>query len=425
MTTQAGDIDRASLDEIAGLALTTGRMLLEWGGNARVVHEAIAHVATGLGCDSAQVFCQHAAIIVVLARGGESLTRMGKVGEHGVNLRGTQRLQEIIHRIARGELSYDEARAQVEKVPSTTTRYPVWFVCLATGLACSAFGRLFKSDWVAFLPTLVGASLGQYLRHTLLHHRRNIFLTAGAVSFLSAMVAGFGARALGGNDLPLAMVASVLLLIPGIPVLNAQIDIIEGKPNLAAARGLRITFLLLFMAVGLALAQVFVLSGVPTGKMPPAPDPSLLTLILHQAFFGGIAAAGFGILFNTPPRLLGLCFTSGALALATRTFCQSHDLGLPLSSFLAALLLATLDRTWQKAQSLQGSVIAVVGCIAMVPGSLAAKTLIGLFALVHAKPETSVLPLVATFEGLVIVTFTLIAIGIGLIIPTLVYPDRD
>ena len=45
--------------------------------------------------------------------------------------------------------------------------------------------------------------------------------------------------------------------------------------------------------------------------------------------------------------------------------------------------------------------------------------------MVHANPETSVLPLVATLEGLVIVTFTLIAIGIGLIIPTLVYPDRD
>lgn len=425
MITPSGDLDRASLDEIAGLALTAGRMLLEWGGNARIVHEAIAHVATGLGCDSAQAFCQHAAIIVVLTREGESLTRMGKVGEHGVNLRGTQRLQEIVQRIARGELPYAEARALVEGVPAQTPRYPVWFVCLATGLACSAFGRLFKSDWLAFFPTLAGAALGQYLRHMLLRHRRNIFLAAGVVSFVSAMIAGFGARALGGNDLPLAMVASVLLLIPGIPVLNAQIDVIEGKPNLAAARGLRITFLLLFMALGLALAQVFVLQGSPAGKASPASDPGLMMLILHQAFFGGIAAAGFGILFNTPPRLLGFCFASGALALGARTYLQSHDLGLPLSSFLAALLLATLDRTWQKAQSLQGSVIAVVGCIAMVPGSLAAKTLIGLFSLVHATPETSVIPLVATLEGLLIVTFTLIAIGIGLIIPTLVYPERD
>ena len=59
----------------------------------------------------------------------------------------------------------------------------------------------------------------------------------------------------------------------------------------------------------------------------------------------------------------------------------------------------------------------------MVPGSMAAKGLMGLFALSHAKPEDTVL-LTGTMENLIIVTFTLVAIGIGLIIPTLVYPQK-
>lgn len=414
-----------SLRDIARVCLTVGRMLLEWGANARVVHEAIATVARGLGCDSAEAFCQHAAIIVVLVRRGESHTRMGKVGEHVVNLRRTENLQEIIRRIGRGELGCAEALRAVEQVPAATGSYPVWFVCLATGLACSAFGRLFKSDWVAFLPTLIGSGAGQYVRHFLFHRHANIFLTAGIVSFLAALIAGLGSGAPGATNLPLAMVASVLLLVPGVPVLNAQIDVIEGKPNLAAARGLRITFLLLFMALGLSFAQILVLAGgnpqatFPSTQMPLGPH------VLHQAFFGGLAAAGFGVLFNTPPRILGLCFASGAFALAVRTLMQGwFDFGLPLASFIAALSLASVDRAWQRAQSPQGSVLAVVGCIAMVPGSLAAKALLGLFALVHAKPENSVIPLVATAENVIIVTFTLVAIGIGLIIPTLVYPDR-
>ena len=110
--------------------------------------------------------------------------------------------------------------------------------------------------------------------------------------------------------------------------------------------------------------------------------------------------------------------------MAIRTLCQSYDLGLPLSSFIAALSLATVDRAWHRSQTLLGSVLAVVGCIAMVPGSMAAKGLMGLFALIHAKPEDSVL-LTGTMENLIIVTFTLIAIGIGLIIPTLVYPQKQ
>ncbi|MEI6323562.1 MAG: threonine/serine exporter family protein [bacterium] len=411
------------LPEIAHLVLTVGRLLLEWGANARTVHEAISNTARGLGCDSADAFCQHAAIITVIRRGSESHTQMGKVGEHIVNLRRTQNLQQIIQRVSHGELTCAQAQEEVEKVALRTKHYPIWFICLATGLACSSFGRLFKSDWVSFLPTLIGAGVGQYVRHTLFHKKYNIFLTAGTVSFVAATLAGFGAKALGSVHLPLAMVAAVLLLVPGIPVLNAQIDVIEGKPNLAAARALRITFLLLFMALGLSVAQGIVFWKSPAVMVPNPPDLELWVRILHQAFFGGVAAAGFGVLFNTPPRILGLCFASGAFALAIRTFCQSFDLGLPLSSFIAALSLATVDRAWHQSQTLLGSVIAVVGCIAMVPGSMAAKGLMGLFALIHAKPEDTVL-LTGTMENLIIVTFTLVAIGIGLIIPTLVYPQK-
>jgi uncharacterized membrane protein YjjB (DUF3815 family) len=176
------------------------------------------------------------------------------------------------------------------------------------------------------------------------------------------------------------------------------------------------------MTLGLSLAQVLVLQGVLPSSPAPSLEAPLWIKILHQAFFGGIAAMGFGVLFNTPPRILGLCFASGAFALAIRTTAQSFDLGLPVSSFIAALALATVDRTWQKAQSPLGSVIAVVGCIAMVPGSLAAKGLMGLFAMIQSKPESSVVPFVATAENLIIVTFTLIAIGIGLAIPPLVSP---
>ena len=97
---------------------------------------------------------------------------------------------------------------------------------------------------------------------------------------------------------------------------------------------------------------------------------------LHQAFFGGTAAAGFGVLFNCPPRSLWLGFTFGALALVGRTAAQEiGGLGLPAASFIAALILAVLNRILEQPDSPRGSVLAVIGCIPMIPGSLAAKGL--------------------------------------------------
>ena len=147
--------------------------------------------------------------------------------------------------------------------------------------------------------------------------------------------------------------------------------------------------------------------------------------LLHQALFGGSAAAGFGVLFNCPPRLLWLCFASGALALAMRT--GGHDiggLGLPEASFIAAFLIAVLNRMLEQPDSPRGSVLAVVGCIPMIPGSLAAKGLMNLFELLRATPSEGLLSTTAASENLILVAFTLVGIGTALAIPTLVFPAR-
>lgn len=146
---------------------------------------------------------------------------------------------------------------------------------------------------------------------------------------------------------------------------------------------------------------------------------------INQTVFGGIAAAGFGVLFNCPPRLIAMCFGCGALALAVRTIGLDIGLSLPVASFIAALFLSVVDRTWLRVQSLRGSVMAVVGCIPMVPGSLAARALKNLFLLFHAAPDKGMLPLTIALENLVIMASTFAAIGTALALPTLLFPVKQ
>lgn len=243
------------LDKVAKLSLTIGRMLLEWGANAHTVQTAIASAARGLGCDTAEVYCQHAAVMVMLRRGSESCMQMGKVGEHGINLRRAEALLRVVDEVVAGHLDCDAALAKMAKVPADAGAYRTAIVCLATGLGCAAFGRLLGADTIAFAPILVGAATGQFLRHTMLSRKMNLFLMVTVVSFVSALIAGLGGRALGDSHLEITTAASILLLVPGPAILNAQVDAIDGRPNLAAARGLRVIFILLFMTVGFLLAQ--------------------------------------------------------------------------------------------------------------------------------------------------------------------------
>jgi uncharacterized membrane protein YjjP (DUF1212 family) len=151
----------ASLSEVARLSLSVGRLFMESGESGRVIHEEISAAASALGCDSAEVYCQHAAIIVTLRRGEEFCVQMEKVGEHGVNLRRSEAVKATLRRIASGDLECSAAQAELDDVPHTTPAYPVWLVCLCTGFACGAFGRLFGVDWLAFVPVVIGSATGQ------------------------------------------------------------------------------------------------------------------------------------------------------------------------------------------------------------------------------------------------------------------------
>ena len=97
-------------------------------------------------------------------------------------------------------------------------------------------------------------------------------------------------------------------------------------------------------------------------------------LVLHQAIFGGIAAAGFGVLFNVGPRLLLWCGAAGAVTLAVRTFCQQLGWNLEGASFAAALTASAAVQLLPARKEFSSVPLHVVGCIPMVPGSFARET---------------------------------------------------
>lgn len=143
-----------------------------------------------------------------------------------------------------------------------------------------------------------------------------------------------------------------------------------------------------------------------------------IALILNQAAFGAIAAAGFGVLFNVAYRLLPWCAVTGALALAARTLGMELGWSLVGSSFAGALMVGLAVQVMRMRTEVSLEVFGVAGCIPMVPGSIAAKAILGLFAFSTGLASDSQ-PAMTSFQYALRVMFTMGAIGTGLAIPTL------
>jgi uncharacterized membrane protein YjjB (DUF3815 family) len=146
--------------------------------------------------------------------------------------------------------------------------------------------------------------------------------------------------------------------------------------------------------------------------------------ILHQTACGAIAAAGFGVLFNVGFRVLPWCAASGAVALAVRSFCLGCGWNLEGASFVAALAVGAAVQLLRRYIDISQDVLDAVGCIPMVPGSFAAKAIIGLFALTTSAVVNESETLVTAAQYTLRVVFTTGAIGTGLAIPTLLLRVR-
>ncbi|GAA0529024.1 uncharacterized membrane protein YjjB (DUF3815 family) [Rhizomicrobium palustre] len=146
--------------------------------------------------------------------------------------------------------------------------------------------------------------------------------------------------------------------------------------------------------------------------------------LAHQMFFGAIAAAGFGVLFNFGLRNLVWCAGTGALALGVRTLGQDAHLSLEASSFLAAVMASSTVSLLRGALGPRGNAVALAGCIPMVPGAFFSQALLGMLAVTTPHPENAAVIITAT-EYFLRVFFTLAAIGAGLAIPAQLFRNPD
>lgn len=231
-------------------------MLMEAGASGKGVQEMVETIAYGLDAEQVDLGVGYASLTLTIQRCGVFITRMRRVGHIGVNERMAGELWKLARRVSRGNQTIEQTRLRLERLSLGGVRHAPPVVAIAMGLACAAFGRLLGLDWRGAVPVFIAATIGQYLRHELLKRKMNVFVCATIVSSLSSFLSDLGAHWIGSLTYATAMISPVLLLVPGVPAINAQTDIIDGRPSLGIARAVTVIMILVFIALGLWFGQM-------------------------------------------------------------------------------------------------------------------------------------------------------------------------
>ncbi len=248
-------LTKSALGQIANVSLHAARMAMESGGCAKNIRHTAQTIAAHLGAETLGIRVGYASISLSLGNGEDSKTWMLSVPHHGVNCRLNCTLRELVEEMAVHPMTAEEVSDRLSELETNTKRIPIWLVAPAVGLACASFGRLLGIDWLAFVPVFVGSALAQLMRYILRRNDTNIYASAAVVAFVGAILSGIGALLAQSATVNLAIVASILLLVPGIPAANAQTDIMDGYPTLGSARIVSVLMMLIFATAGLWLAK--------------------------------------------------------------------------------------------------------------------------------------------------------------------------
>jgi uncharacterized membrane protein YjjB (DUF3815 family) len=148
---------------------------------------------------------------------------------------------------------------------------------------------------------------------------------------------------------------------------------------------------------------------------------SLATAIIQDAWWAGLAALGFAILFNVPVRTLAACAAAGAAGHAIRTVLVGAGLSLESATLAGATLVGLLGEAFARRWHTPTSIFTISGAIPMVPGKFAFETMIGLISLASVNSPASAALLVETSSSAVRTGVILAAITLGIAAPKLLF----
>ena len=122
-------------------------------------------------------------------------------------------------------LTLDEVRKRYGQILAAPGTHPL-FVLILVGLANASFCRLFGGDLPAMGIVFWATVVGFICKQKLIQEHVNHYIAFVASAFVASLCTSISL--IFKTDSEIALTTSVLYLVPGVPLINGVIDIVEG-----------------------------------------------------------------------------------------------------------------------------------------------------------------------------------------------------
>lgn len=152
-------------------------------------------------------------------------------------------------------LSLEKLKDKYNKIVNSPRIHPL-FVLILVGFANASFCRLFGGDWVSMGIVFSATCTGFFIKQRLGANKINHFITFIITAFIASLCASISF--LFNTTAEIALATSVLFLVPGVPLINGVIDIVEGYILSGFSRLTEAALLVVCIAIGMSFTLFIV-----------------------------------------------------------------------------------------------------------------------------------------------------------------------
>lgn len=232
------------------LILDVGRELMECGAESAVVEECMSTLSHKLELSGVGITVLPKSILATIFEDGHHMTRICHIDDVKPDFAKLTEIYRLCRkdgisdpRIIRSGLSLTLRSKQDSKIKYFTTP-----------LALVGFAMIFGAGAVGTISVFIAGFFAYLTKELLVHNRINVMLANVASAFCATFLLYLFSLIVPMNSLTTAQAASVLFLVPGVPLINSLEDLLKGHYLNGVARGMRAFFLTFGVVAGIILA---------------------------------------------------------------------------------------------------------------------------------------------------------------------------
>ncbi|WP_077465368.1 threonine/serine exporter ThrE family protein [Rodentibacter sp. Ppn85] len=245
-------MEKAYQRGITRACVQTALLLLQHGAESTVVVQMAQRLGIALGVESVECALTANAVVITTLSNQHCITTVRKNNDKGINMQMVTEVQRIVIAVEHKLYNLDLAQKKLDNL--NPLKYHRALVVLMIGLSCASFAHLSGGDWLICLITFLASAVAMFVRQELSRHHYNPMIVFAITAFVASLISGISLKYQWGNDPQIALASSVLLLVPGFPLINSLADILKGYVNMGLGRWTIATVLTFGACIGIVLA---------------------------------------------------------------------------------------------------------------------------------------------------------------------------